>query len=103
MGRTIEVAGVRGILWAIQHVAAFGDIPTPWTRLTLRRNGGSEATRGLAPDTRALISDTSTPEHVSEPEHIAAEQDTAAEASQADQEETYEADGGDTMHDGTHY
>lgn len=38
--------------------------------------------------------------HRSQAEQAAAQQDADAEASQ---EEIYEADGGDTMHDGSHY
>jgi hypothetical protein len=52
MHKLIEVNGYgRGWLWGIQHVAAVGDIPEPWTRLTMRplHGGGSEATRGLPP------------------------------------------------------
>lgn len=51
-GKTVHIPGYgTGVLWGIQHVAAFGDIPEPWTRLTFERGGGSEGTRGLPPTT----------------------------------------------------
>jgi hypothetical protein len=56
-GSLIEVPGqAHGILWSVQHVAATGDIPEPWTRLIFKRaNGASEGTRGLPPGTPALV------------------------------------------------
>lgn len=56
-GKSITLAGYgTGTLWAIQHVAAIGDIPEPWTRLTLRRRTYSEATRGMPPGTPVVVS-----------------------------------------------
>lgn len=56
-GSLIEVPGhAHGILWSVQHVAAIGDIPEPWTRLTFKRgNGASESTRGLPPGTPVVV------------------------------------------------
>jgi hypothetical protein len=55
-GKTVQVAGYpQGILWAVQHVAAFGDIPEAWTRLTIRAHRGSEGTRGLHPGTPVIV------------------------------------------------
>jgi hypothetical protein len=56
-GKTVQVAGYgSGVLWCIQHVAAIGDIPEPWTRLTVKPpQGGSESTRGLPPTTPVLV------------------------------------------------
>jgi hypothetical protein len=55
-GKTVKVAGYpQGTLWAVQHVAAFGDIPEAWTRLTIRARGASEGTCGLPPGTPVIV------------------------------------------------
>lgn len=57
-GKVVRVSGYApGVLWGIQHVAAFGDIPESWTSLTLKpeRGGGSEGTRGLPPSTPVTV------------------------------------------------
>jgi hypothetical protein len=57
-GALVRVAGHPvGRLWAIQHVAAIGDIPEPWTRLTIKpsHGGGSEALPGLPPSTVVTV------------------------------------------------
>jgi hypothetical protein len=58
-GHRIEIPGhARGLLWSIQHVAAIGDIPEPWTRITVRTDrGNSESTKGLPPDTTVVVSE----------------------------------------------
>ncbi len=58
-GATVRVLGAsgcpQGMLWGVQHVAAFGDIRQPWTRLTLFLGHGSEGTRGLPPETPVIV------------------------------------------------
>jgi hypothetical protein len=59
-GKRIEIPGYGpGILWSIQHVAAIGDIPEPWTRVIIKPEFGfpSEGTKGLPPTTIVRLSE----------------------------------------------
>lgn len=56
-GKIVQVSGYpRGVLWGIEHVDAMGDIPAPWTRLTIKAMT-HECTRGLPPETVAWVED----------------------------------------------